>query len=306
MTPNFVFWNVVSAVLNFTWHSVANPCMKFVFDVVEAFSPCSWTGLLGGYYLEFFPKTIGIYHVLAACRGESPPSEEAAAMQDGIVLFALAAMVFLWVATYHGLDDTHTRLKNKVYANALGEVCDPFRPHVLAATLVWVAFKGLMCFGRPLHVFPSNMTSEAQAERRVSGVRQRAVLGVRVRAPPRAVQRALVHVHLVRAAAHLDEQAQLALAARELRVRDRPARVRRVRRVLLTLVAALRALRVRVLCLCLRVRCRLRRVRRRRLRHAALERAALPLRQPRAHVAVAAAPAHRAPHVSVQAVPRQR
>jgi len=141
-------------------HSVANPCMKFVFDVVEAFSPCSWTGLLGGYYLEFFPKTIGIYHVLAACRGESPPSEEAAAMQDGIVFFALAAMVFMWAATYHGLDDMHTRLKNKLYANALSAVCDPYRPHVLAATLVWVTFKGLMCFGRPLHVFSSNMTSD--------------------------------------------------------------------------------------------------------------------------------------------------
>jgi len=81
-------------------------------------------------------------------------------MQDDIFVFAVVVMLFVWVAMYHVLDDKYTRLKNKLYANAHSAVCDPYQQHVLAATLVWVAFKGLMCFSRLLHVFSSNMTSD--------------------------------------------------------------------------------------------------------------------------------------------------
>ena len=132
---------------------------------------------------------------------------------------------------------------------------------------------------------------------------ERRALRVAERAPVRAVQGALIHVHVVRAAAHLHDQAQLALARGKQLIRGgigphlalgavgRPAA--------LTLVGVrgrgLRSVRgvrgvfgVRVL-------------------QTVHKRAALPRGQTlRTHAAVAAAPAHRAPHVVVQAVPRQR
>jgi len=78
-------------------------------------------------------------------------------MEHGVFTFALVVMMIFFVALYHQLDDTFSSLKTSLYRNTCSALCDPYRPHVKAATLVWVGFKGLLMFGRPLQVFSSNM-----------------------------------------------------------------------------------------------------------------------------------------------------
>ena len=83
MTPSFVIWNVTSEIFNFMWHSVANPCMSFLFDFIQLFSPFSWTQWLGKHHYAFFPKAMRVSHVVNACRGQTNIESDAASSHDG-------------------------------------------------------------------------------------------------------------------------------------------------------------------------------------------------------------------------------
>jgi len=165
MTPASVFWNTVSTILNLSWHTLANPIMRFLFDVLQALTPViTWTGLLGSYHYNFFPKSIQINHSVAAWRGESILTAEAASEEDGIFRMVVAAMVFMWIFMLNCLDDKHKIVKKSVFCNLGSALCSPYRLHVEASTLVWVTVKCIIFLGRPFGLFSSNMVTHNTLE----------------------------------------------------------------------------------------------------------------------------------------------
>jgi len=128
--------------------------------VLQAFTPViTWTSFLGKYYFHFFPRTIRINHFMEAWRGESSVTSEVASEEDEIFVLVIAVMVFMWTLMLYCLDDTYKSLKKSMFCNAGTALCSPHRLHVHASTLVWVAVKLFILFGRPSGLCSSTMAT---------------------------------------------------------------------------------------------------------------------------------------------------
>jgi len=148
MTPSFVTLNAILGIMQLSWQKVANPCVAFLFDVIQAFTPFEWTYLLGSYHHTFFPTEFQVNHAMNAFRGVASMSVDAASTDDGVFFFAISTMIVLLVVMYYFMEGDNRCVKKMMYNNACSAICNPYRPHVLSATLVWVIFKLLLLLGR--------------------------------------------------------------------------------------------------------------------------------------------------------------
>jgi len=139
--------------------------MRFLFDVLQAFTPViTWTSLLGDYYFHFFPRIIRVNHFIDAWTGESSVTSDVASEEDDLFVLVIAVMVFMWIVMLYCLDDTYKLLKKCMFCSAGSALCEPYRLHVHASTLVWVAVKLFILFGRPLGLYSSTMATHDKHE----------------------------------------------------------------------------------------------------------------------------------------------
>jgi hypothetical protein len=148
MTPSFVVLNAILGIMQFSWQKVVNPCVAFLFGVIQKFTPFEWTYLLGAYHHTFFPTEFQVNHVMNAFRGVASMPVDAASTDDGVFFFAISTMLVVLVVMFHFMDEENDGVQKMMYNNACSALLHPYRPHVLSATLVWVIFKLLLLLGR--------------------------------------------------------------------------------------------------------------------------------------------------------------
>jgi len=159
MTPSFVVLSAILGIMQFSWQKVANPCVAFLFGVIQKFTPFEWTYLLGAFHHTFFPTEFQVNHVMNAFRGVASMPVDAASTDDGVFFFVISTMIVMLVVMFCFLDGENERVQKMMYNNACSALLHPYRPHVLSATLVWVIFKLLLLLGRPLLLFSGNICS---------------------------------------------------------------------------------------------------------------------------------------------------
>ena len=148
MTPAAVVLHSMSVMLNISWHSLVNPILEFICDVVQAMSPFEWTKYFN--ISTIFAQPECINHVFNAFVGMPPVDAVRSAAEKQTFFVAVVILVLFWGLIFSALHIKYSHLKRGLKANLQATVFYSHRPHLMALMMLCACLKGFIVLGRPL------------------------------------------------------------------------------------------------------------------------------------------------------------
>jgi len=148
MTPAAVVLHSMSVMVNISWHSLVNPILEFICNVVQAMSPFEWTKYFN--ISTIFAQPECINHVFNAFVGMPPVDAVRSAAEKQTFFVAVVILVLFWGLIFSALNKKYSDLKRVLKANLQATVFYSHRPHLMALMMLCACFKGFIVLGRPL------------------------------------------------------------------------------------------------------------------------------------------------------------
>jgi len=150
MTPSAVTLHSLSVIFNISWHSLVNPICEVILDIIQAMTPFEWISWINA--SNIFPQAVHVNHVFDAFLTKPPADAMRSAAEQNTYFLAVLILILLIVVFYNTVSDKFHHLQTRLFVNAYATAVCPHRPHVHAAMFLNVCLKGMIVFGRPLHL----------------------------------------------------------------------------------------------------------------------------------------------------------